>query len=137
MSFRTFLWILLLLAFAFGLGYGPKELERRRLVEGTRITERDLQLATLERQLGVAALEAQRNNYGTAGTAARAFFEGCRATTTGQYDLSDLPRTRLALTAFAGSSDAILGQLALADPAVKDRLAALYLTMDGLIQRRQ
>jgi len=136
MSFRTFLWVVLLLAFAFGLGYGPKELERRRLVESTRITERDLQLATLQRQLGVAALEAQRNNYGTAGTAARAFFEGCR-TAVAQYDFSDLPRTRLALTAFAGNSDTVLGQLAVADPTVKDRLASLYLTMNGLIQRRQ
>jgi len=98
--------------------------------------KRDLQLATLERQLGVAALEAQRNNYGTAGTAARAFFEGCRSTA-GEYDFTDMPRTRLALTSYASSSDTILGQLAVADPTVKDRLATLYLTMDGLIQRRQ
>jgi hypothetical protein len=125
-----------LLALAFGLGYGPKELERRRLAESTQTIERDLRLATLERQLGVAALEAQRNNYGTAGTAARAFFEGCRDTAI-RYDFSDMPRTRLALSAYATSSDTILGQLAVADPAVKDRLASLYLTMDGLVQRRQ
>jgi hypothetical protein len=136
MSFRTLLWILLLLAFAFGLGYVPKELDRRELAAKLQQTELDLRLATLHRQLGVASEEAQRNNFGNAGAAARLFFDGCRAVVN-EYPLADQPRTRLALQAYAASSDTILGQLANADPSVKERLSSLFLTMNGLLERRQ
>jgi hypothetical protein len=136
LSFRTILWIVLLLAFAFGLGYVPKELERRKLAETLRTTELDLRLADLHRQLGVASHEAQRNNFASAGTAARAFFDGCRAVVN-EYTFENQPRTRLALQAYASSSDTVLGELANADPAVKDKLASLYLTMNGLLERRQ
>jgi hypothetical protein len=133
---RALLWIVLLLAFAFGLGYVPKELERRDLADTLRQTQLDLRLATLHRQLGVASEEAQRNNFANAAAAARVFFDGCR-TLVNDYPLEDQPRTRLALQAYASSSDTILGQLANADPTVKERLASLYLTMNGLLERRQ
>ena len=134
--FRTILWTVLLLAFAFGLGYGPKELERRRLAATLERTELDLRLANLHRQLGVASHEAQRNNFATASTAARAFFDGCRSVVH-EGDFTEQPRTKLALQAYASTSDTVLGELANADPAVKERLASLYLTMDGVLQRRQ
>lgn len=130
------LWIVLLLAFAFVLGYGPKELERRKLASTLQQTDLDLRLATLHRLLGVASHEAQRNNYASAATAARAFFDGCRAVTS-EYKLEDRPRTRGALQAYASTSDVVLGQLANGDPAVRERLASLYLTMNGLIERRE
>lgn len=136
MSFRSLLWIAFLLLFAFGLGYVPKELERRRLVETIATTELDLRLANLHRQLGVASHEAQQNNFANAATAARAFFDGCRSVTH-DYPLTDQPRTRLALEAYAASSDTILGQLANADPTVKAQLASLYLTMNGVLARHQ
>ncbi|MDP9192549.1 MAG: hypothetical protein M3P06_12690 [Acidobacteriota bacterium] len=136
LSFRAILWIALLLLFAFGLGYVPKELERRRLTESAHAAQLDLRLATLHRQLGVASHEAQRSNFANAANAARAFFEGCR-TVVHEYPMEDQPRTRLALQAYAASSDKILGQLANADPAVKEELASLYLTMDGVLARKQ
>ena len=88
------------------------------------------------RSSGVASEEAQRNNFANASAAARAFFDGCRSVTR-DYPLTDQPRTRLALEAYASSSDTILGQLANADPNVKAQLAALYLTMNGVLARRQ
>jgi len=136
LSFRTLLWILILLLFAFGLGYVPKELERRRAAETLRTTELDLRLANLHRLLGVASHEAQRNNFANAASAARAFFDGCRAVLN-EYALEDQPRTRTALQAYASSSDTILGQLANADPTAKEQLASLYLTMNGVLERRQ
>src|SRR5688572_25923346 len=136
LSFRTLLWIAFLLLFAFGLGYVPKELKRRRAAETLRTTELDLRLANLHRLIGVASHEAQRNNFANAATAARTFFDGCR-TVLHEYPLKDQPRTRNALQAYAGSSDTILGQLTNADPTVKERLASLYLTMNGVLERRQ
>lgn len=136
MSFRTLVWIVLLLAFAFGLGYGPKELERRKLASKLEQTELDLRLANLHRQLGVASYEAQRNNFSSAATAARLFFDGCRSVVN-DHKFEEQPRTRLALQSYASNSDIILGQLANADPAVKERLASLFLTMNGVLERRQ
>lgn len=136
LSFRTLLWIALLLALAFGIGFVPKGLERRRLAETLQTRELDLRLANLHRQLGVASHEAQRNNFASASTAARTFFDGCRTVVT-EHEFANQPRTKLALQAYASSSDTILGELANADPMVKERLASLYLTMDGLLQRRQ
>jgi hypothetical protein len=136
LSFRTLLWIAFLLLFAFGLGYVPKELERRRAVETLQTNELDLRLANLHRLLGVASHEAQRNNFANAADAARAFFDGCR-TVLNEYPLEDQPRTRNALQAYAATSDTVLGQLANADPTVKEQLASLYLTMNGVLERRQ
>jgi hypothetical protein len=135
-SFRTLLWIAFLILFAFGLGYVPKELERRRVEKTLRTTELDLRMANLHRLIGVASHEAQRNNFANASTAARAFFEGCR-TVLHEHPLEDQPRTRNALQAYASSSDTILGQITNADPTVKEQLASLYLTMNGVIERRQ
>lgn len=136
LSFRTLLWIAFLLLFAFGLGYVPKELDRRRAAETLRTTELELRLANLHRLLGVASHEAQRNNFANAAAAARAFFDGCRGVVN-DYPLEDRPRTRVALQAYASSSDTLLGQLANADPASKEQLASLYLTMNGVLERKQ
>jgi len=133
---RKIAGIVLLVAFAFALGFVPKELERRKLAETLRTSERDLRLANLERQLGVASHEALRNNYGSAADAARAFFDGCREVSS-EYSFTDRPRTQLALQAYASTSDVVLGQLANADPQARERLASLYLTMHGMLERRQ
>jgi len=95
LSVRALLWIAFLLAFAFFLGYGPKEWERRQVEATLQSTRRDLRLANLHRQLGVATQEAQRNNFGNASAAARTFFDGCRAVLD-EYDFEELPRTKMA-----------------------------------------
>lgn len=129
-------WIVFLIALAFVLGWGPQELRKRNLEERLEQTELDLRLANLHRQIGMASHEAQRNNFAAAATQAGAFFDGCQRTLV-EYELKDRPRTRLALSAYPQSADTILGELAVGDPAVKQRLASLYLTMDGVLQRRQ
>ena len=133
---RTIIVTAIFLAIAFAAGYVPQEMDKRRLTERLEKTDLDLRLANLHRQLGVASHEAQRNNYATAGEAARAFFDGCRAVAS-EYSFEGQPRTHGALQAYAQSADIVLGQLATGDPASKERLAGLYLTMNGLLERRQ
>lgn len=125
-----------LIAGAFVIGYIPTEVASRRLATRLRNTELDLRLANLHRQLGVASHHAQRNNFGVAEEAAESFFQGCRETTR-EFSFRDRPRTRIALHAYATEGDRLLGELANGDPATKEELAAMFLTMDGMLQRRQ
>src|SRR5436190_1160060 len=97
--------------------------------------ELELRLANLHRRLGVAAGEAQRNNYASASAAAREFFDGCGAVVTSDAFASQ-PRTRIAFSSYAAQRDEIMSQLASADPQVKERLASMFLTMDGVLARR-
>lgn len=121
---------------AFLAGYVPKELELRRTRAQLDTATLDLQLSDLHRRLGVASHEAQRNNFGVAMNEARLFFDGCRKLTY-EGNFASQPRTKLALTAYGSQGDLILGQLANADPTVKEQLASLYLTMNGVLARRQ
>ena len=125
-----------LAALGFLGGYVPKEIETRRLTQDLRTETLELRLADLHRQLGVASHEAQRNNFASAATAARGFFEGVRAVSK-EHDFSAEPRTQIALSAYGSQGDVILGQLANADPAAKGTLASLYLTMNGVLERRK
>jgi hypothetical protein len=133
---KRVLLVLLLLVAAFAGGYIPEWMEVRKLESDLRTTTLDLRLANLHRQLGVATQQAQRNNYGDATEAARSFFDECGEIVR-DNEFEHEPRTKLALSSYAGSRDDILRQLALADPAVKERLAGLYLTMDGVLHRRE
>lgn len=121
---------------AFAAGYVPKDIEAGRVTESLTAMDRELRLATLHRQLGLASHEANRNNYPAAASAAHAFFDGCRAAVN-ELDLDDRPRTRLALDAYASSAPEILTQLNLGNPAMKEQLASLYITMHGVIERKQ
>jgi hypothetical protein len=134
--FRLAVIVIVLMVLAFLAGFVPKELELRRTRAKLATASLDLQLSDLHRRLGVASHEAQRNNFGLAMTEARAFFEGCRKLTY-QQRFEGQPRTKLALTAYGTQGDTILGQLANADPMAKQRLASLYLTMNGVLARRQ
>ena len=125
-----------LIALAFLIGYIPNEIATRGLSRTLRQTQLDLRLANLHRQLGIASHQAQLNNYGVAAGVAAEFFNGCRGAVD-DFRFQDRPRTRIALQSYAQQGDVILGQLANADPAVKERLASMFLTMDGVLQRRQ
>ncbi|HYI10738.1 MAG TPA: hypothetical protein VEK57_16880 [Thermoanaerobaculia bacterium] len=124
------------LAIAFAAGYVPQEIAKRRMAERLETAELDLRLANLHRLIGVASHEARRNNYASAADAARAFFDGCRAVAA-EYEFEGQPRTHLALKAYGSTGDVLLGQLATGDPASQERLASLYLTMHGMMERRQ
>jgi hypothetical protein len=130
------LTVLVLVIVAFLLGYIPNMLESRRLAASLHETEVELQLANLHRTVGVASHEAMRNNYASAGSAARAFFDGCRDLAA-REEMPDRPRTHGALVAYAASADETMSELAAADPRAKERLASLFLTMQGLLERRQ
>jgi hypothetical protein len=125
-----------LIALAFLIGYIPNEIGSRRLAQQLRRAELDLRLLHVHRQLGMASHEAQRNNYGTAGELAKRFFEDCRKTAH-EFRFEKRPRTQIALQGYAQQGDVILGELANGDPMVKERLASMYVTMNGVIERRQ
>ena len=130
------LFVIVLLVAAYLAAYIPATLRTRRFDATLRTTRLDLQLATLHRHLGVASHEAQRNNFAAASAAARAFFDGCR-TLSATEPFANEPRTRAAISAYANARDEIITQLATADPQVRERLAGMYLTMDGVLNRRQ
>lgn len=132
---RTFLIVVFLLAAAFLGGFVPKWMEVRTLRTTLAATETQLELANLHRLLGVASHEALRNNYGSAGEAAGRFFSEC-----GELAKSDAfseePRTRVALESYAAQRDHIMALIAASDPAVRERLLSMYLTMNGVLARR-
>jgi hypothetical protein len=127
---------LLLLGAAFLAGYVPQRLRADRLEETLRTTTLDLELANIHRDLGNAALEAQRHNFANAQSAAAAFFDGCsRLVQTETFP--NEPRTRVALGAYAGERDQLSVQLATGDPQAAQKLASLYFTMNGVLARRR
>lgn len=135
LSPRVILLTLLLLIAAFGAGFLPPWLEARRLRATLSTTSMDLRLLTLHRELGVASHEVQRNNYASASEAAARFFDDCaRLANTEPFANDD--RTRVALLGYAGQRDEVMALLAASDPAARERLAGLYLTMNGVLARR-
>lgn len=129
------LLIVILLALAFGGGFVPQWLEARRLRETLETTSMELRLATLHRELGLASHEAQRSNFASASEAAGKFFGDC-ATLADSGPFKEDERTRNALSGYAAQRDEIMALLAAGDPAARERLASLYLTMNGVLGRR-
>ena len=133
---KRFFFVLLLLLGAFLGGYVPSTWRARAMETTLHTTKLDLRLANLHRRLGVAAEEAQRNNYATATAAAREFFDGCSAVAQ-SGSLASQPRTQIAIAAYAAQRDEIKTALAGANPGVRERLAGMYLAMDGVLARKQ
>ena len=134
-SGKFLLAVLVLLALAFLAGYVPPTLEARRVEQTLRKTEVDLQMANLHRQVGVAALEAQRMNYQLSAQAAARFFDGCRRVVESGAFASQ-PRTATALSAYAGRRDEVMGLLALGSPEATAELSGIFLAMEGVIERK-
>jgi hypothetical protein len=132
---RTFLIVVFLLAAAFLGGFVPNWMKVRTLRTTLATTETQLELANLHRLLGVASHEVQRNNYGSAGEAAGRFFSEC-AELAKSDAFAEEPRTRVALESYAEQRDQIMALIAAGDPAVRERLLSMYLTMDGVLARR-
>lgn len=126
--------VLVLIALAFAGGFIPKEMQRREIAAQLDQARTDLRLARLHRLLGVATVQALRNDFPASTTAAVDFFAGCREAST--LDLAARPRLANALSAYAGQRDEIVSLLAAGDPAVKQRLLDLFLAMDGVLERR-
>lgn len=132
---RRFLFVVLLLILSFLGGFGPQWWKARQLGAEVRTMDMQIRLAGAHRLLGVASHEAQRNNYASAGEAAAQFFEQCTALARTEPWESE-PRTRVALLAYAAQRDEIMALLSAGDPAVRERLAGMYLAMDGVLGRR-
>jgi hypothetical protein len=133
---RRFLLVVFLLAAAFLGGFIPQWLEARGLRAEMERTALQLRLADAHRLLGVASQESQRNNYASAAQAAARFFD--EAATLARVDaFEEEQRTRVALLAYTAQRDEIMSLLAAGDPMVRDRLAGLFLTMNGVIERRE
>jgi len=133
---RNFLLILVLLAAAFLGGYIPQRLEADRAKKELATLQLNHDLSELQRRLGVASHEAMRNNYASAAEAAKSFFAGCDDIVQ-KYPFENEPRTRNTLTTFAASRDAVMAQLVAGDPASKERLANMYLALNGVALRRE
>lgn len=132
---RTFVVVAFLLAVAFAAGFVPQWMEARKLRDSLSRATMQLELATLHRSVGVASHEAQRNNYASAAESAGRFFDGCASLAT-REPFPEEPRTRVALQGYAAQRDEVMALLAAADPAARERLAGLYLTMNGVLARR-
>jgi hypothetical protein len=124
-----------LLALAFGVGFVPQWWEARTLRQSLAKSTFELDLANLHRTLGLASQEAQRNNFGSAGEAAARFFDRCGALADSPA-LANEPRTRVALQSYVSQRDAIMALLAAGDPSVRERLGSMFLTMQGVLDRR-
>lgn len=133
---RRFFLTLVLLALAFGLGYVPGWMETRALRKALKTTEVELQLARAHRQLGLASHEAQRSNFASASEAAATFFDQC-ATLARAESLAEDSRTQVALLAYTSQRDGLMALLASGDPASREQLANLFLTMNGVLERRR
>jgi len=133
---KTAFVVIVLLVAAFLAGYVPQRLRADREEATLRTMRLDLELSNAHRDLGIAALEAQRSNYANAATASRRFFDAC-AKLAQDPGLADEPRTRGALGSYAASRDEISVELATANSQVGQRLSSLYFTMDGVLARRQ
>ena len=133
---RRFLIVVLLIVAAFLGGFIPQWLEARNLRAELERTALELRLANAHRALGVASQEAFRNNYASAGQAAAKFFDD--AATLARLDAFEKePRTRVALVSYSGQRDEIMALLSAGDPAARERLAGIFLTMDGVLARRE
>ena len=132
---KRFLVIVFLLAAAFLGGYVPQWLELRNVRAQLEHTDLQLRLANAHRALGIAAQEAQRSNYANAAQAAATFFDAC-ATLARTNAFEEEQRTRVALLSYTAQRDEVMALLAAGDPASRERLAGLFLTMNGVIERR-
>ena len=133
---RRFLLVLFLLAAAFLGGFVPQWLEVRSLRATLAATDLQLRLTEAHRTLGVASQEAMRNNYANAAQAAAQFFDQC-ATLARSDAFAKEPRTQVALLSYTQQRDEVMALLSAGDPASRDRLATMFLTMEGVLERRE
>lgn len=133
---RRFLFVAFLLIAAFLGGFIPQWLEARSLRAELNEIELEVRLADAHRKLGMASHEAQRSNYASAAQAAAQFFD--QSATLARTDaLANEPRTRVALLSYTSERDEVMALLSAGDPAARERLAGMFLAMEGVLERRE
>lgn len=133
---RRFLFVVFLLAAAFLGGFVPQWIKVRNLSTQVQTMDLQLRLANAHRLVGVASEEAQRSNYASAAQAAAQFFDQC-ATLVRTESFEKEPRTRVALLSYTAQRDQVMALLSAADPAAREKLAGMFLAMDGVLVRRE
>ncbi len=133
---RRFLLVVFLLAAAFLGGFIPQWLEVRTLHESLATTELQYRLAEAHRTLGIASHEAMRSNYANAAQFAGQFFDQCGALARSEAFAKE-PRTRIALQSYLQQRDELMAMLSAGDPASRERLAGMFLAMQGVLERRE
>jgi hypothetical protein len=115
---------------AFVLGYGISWVSARRMGESNfelqqklRLAEQKFRLAELRGTLGMMTHETNRNNYAEAAKYSTEFFNGLRKTINETSDQALIQQ----LESMIGRRDEITTNLAQADPAVKEKLAQMYI----------
>lgn len=126
----------MLIVAAFLGGFIPQWLDARNLRAELDRTDLELRLADAHRLLGIASHEAFRNDHASAAGAAAQFFD--RAAALARVDAFDSDqRTRVALLSYTAQRDEIMALLSAGDPVARERLAGIYLTMHGVLERRE
>ena len=133
---RRFLLVVFLLAAAFLGGFIPQWIKVRNLSTEVQTLDLQLRLANAHRLVGVASEEAQRSNYASAAQAAAQFFDQC-ATLARTESFEKQPRTRVALLSYTAQRDQVMALLSAADPAAREKLMGMFLTMDSVLARRE
>jgi hypothetical protein len=138
--------LLLVIAIVIGIvvvflaGYLPGSSRARRAAEESRQvaqrleetrnelakTRYDLDVARLRGRLGEVLHEANANNFGLAAERATAFFDGLRAAVNSNQLTAGSDRNAV-LEGILARRDEISADLARADPAVKAKLAEMYM----------
>ena len=106
----------------FALGYIPSCVSARSAQERNTRLQRDLKLSDLQRHLGMASYEANRNNFANAAQQSTEFFNGLRDIINNIDDAT----LKQNLEKVLARRDEITTNLAQADPAVKEKLAQSY-----------
>lgn len=93
----------------------------------------DLDIARLRGKLGEVLYEANRNNYASAATVASQFFDGVQSAI-GNAALQQGSERQQVLRQVLNRRDEIAADLARADAAVKDKLAAMYVEFGRAVE---
>lgn len=118
-----------LLVTAFLLGFVPSWIAARDAREDRVAMQARLGVAEIKVQLGNVAFEASRNNFASARTMSTQFFDRVRSVA----EATPSPALRRELEAALARRDEITAGLSQADPAVKEKLAQMYVDFPDLV----
>lgn len=129
---RKVLLVALVLVGAYLIGFVPERVKAQRALKENSRLELELDLARLQGKLGMIGYEANRNNFADAAAHSTGFFDAMRKVLTNPLLAEDAKR-KADLDAVAARRDEITAELARADPAVKDKIAEMYVQLSRAV----
>lgn len=124
--------VIVLLVGAYAIGFYPERMKARRAGEQSSRLELQLGLARLQGKLGMVCYEANRGNFANAATLSTDFFDATRTALLNPLVAGDAKR-KAELEAMAARRDELTADLARLDPAVKDKLADMYVELSRVV----